>query len=175
MPAIKLHSRPGFTIVELLIVIVVIGILAAIVIVAYNGVQDRANDSVVRNDLSNMAKKFQLYKVDNGHFPLNATELAEVGVTVSKSAYLQAPNTIYNVVPCITTAGEDFAIAAISKSGQRYYVGSQSGGVLEYNGASDWTASNGYAVSCSNILTGSSLPTPGPSPGYGSGWRVWLN
>ena len=35
-------NRSGFTIVELLIVIVVIGILAAITVVAYNGIQERA-------------------------------------------------------------------------------------------------------------------------------------
>ena len=35
-------TKSGFTIVELLIVIVVIGILAAITIVAYNGIQSRA-------------------------------------------------------------------------------------------------------------------------------------
>ena len=37
--------RTGFTIVELLIVIVIIAILAAITIVAYNGLQQRARDS----------------------------------------------------------------------------------------------------------------------------------
>ncbi|RYZ85786.1 MAG: prepilin-type N-terminal cleavage/methylation domain-containing protein, partial [Moraxellaceae bacterium] len=42
----------GFTIVELLIVIVVIGILAAIVIVGYQGVTKRANDTAVRSDLA---------------------------------------------------------------------------------------------------------------------------
>ena len=39
--------RRGFTIVELLIVIVVIGILAAITIVAFNGVQQRARNAQV--------------------------------------------------------------------------------------------------------------------------------
>lgn len=46
----------GFTIVELLIVIVVIGILAAITIVAYNGVQKRANDAKMQSDLSELKK-----------------------------------------------------------------------------------------------------------------------
>ena len=41
----SMRKNVGFTIVELLIVIVVIGILAAITIVAYNGIQDRAKSS----------------------------------------------------------------------------------------------------------------------------------
>jgi prepilin-type N-terminal cleavage/methylation domain-containing protein len=49
-------SKSGFTIVELLIVIVVIGILAAIVIVAYTGVQQKARDAQRRSDLSAIAK-----------------------------------------------------------------------------------------------------------------------
>ena len=50
--------RPdGFTIVELLIVIVVIAILAAITIVAFNGIQDRARNSSIQTDLTNFAKK----------------------------------------------------------------------------------------------------------------------
>jgi prepilin-type N-terminal cleavage/methylation domain-containing protein len=47
-------SSHGFTIVELLIVIVVIGILAAITIVAYNGIQDRGRMSRMQNDLRNI-------------------------------------------------------------------------------------------------------------------------
>jgi len=47
----------GFTIVELLIVIVVIGILVAIVIVAYNGIQQRAHAATVQADLEGSAKQ----------------------------------------------------------------------------------------------------------------------
>ena len=42
--------KAGFTIVELLIVIVIIGILAAITIVAYNGIQQRAQAATVQSD-----------------------------------------------------------------------------------------------------------------------------
>jgi prepilin-type N-terminal cleavage/methylation domain-containing protein len=59
----------GFTIVELLIVIVVIAILVAIVIVAYNGVQARASDSKRQTDIATIAKKLELFYVDNGYYP----------------------------------------------------------------------------------------------------------
>ena len=62
-------KRRGFTIVELLIVIVVIGILAAITIVAYNGIQERGNNAKRRSDLAAMAKSLELYYVDNGRYP----------------------------------------------------------------------------------------------------------
>lgn len=55
----------GFTIVELLIVIVVIGILAAITVVAFNGIQSRAHNTAARQDMAAIAKKMQLYKVDS--------------------------------------------------------------------------------------------------------------
>ena len=46
--------KKGFTIVELLIVIVVIAILAAISVVAYNGIQDRAKQSQIKSDLRSL-------------------------------------------------------------------------------------------------------------------------
>lgn len=62
-------SRSGFTIVELLIVIVVIGILAAITIVAYNGVQDRALETRRLSDMTTITKALELYKIQNGEYP----------------------------------------------------------------------------------------------------------
>ena len=48
--------QTGFTIVELLIVIVVIGILAAITIVAYNGIQTRAQNTQRINEIQNVLR-----------------------------------------------------------------------------------------------------------------------
>lgn len=68
-------SRPlllkarGFTIVELLIVIVIIAILAVITVVAYNGVQARATAALLSSDLVNASKTIKLFQVDTGTAP----------------------------------------------------------------------------------------------------------
>lgn len=62
----QLPKRRGFTIVELLIVIVVIAILAAISVAVYTGVQQRARDSQRKSDVAAIVKALKLYEVDNG-------------------------------------------------------------------------------------------------------------
>jgi type II secretion system protein G len=64
-------KQTGFTIVELLIVIVIIGILAAITIVAYNGIQERAAFSSYKSDINSINKAILLYHADNGAYPGN--------------------------------------------------------------------------------------------------------
>ncbi len=62
-------KQKGFTIVELLIVIVVIGILAAISIVAYNGIQQRAQTATLMSDLDNAAKQLKIDQTINMIYP----------------------------------------------------------------------------------------------------------
>jgi general secretion pathway protein G len=62
-------SVSGFTIVELLIVIIVIGILATLTVVAYNGVQTRSANLNRKTDLSAVSKALDLYFLDNGRYP----------------------------------------------------------------------------------------------------------
>lgn len=59
----------GFTIVELLIVIVVIAILATVTIVAYGGIQKRAAEASLQTDLKQASSQLGLYNVENGVYP----------------------------------------------------------------------------------------------------------
>lgn len=63
------HFRAGFTIVELLIVIVVIGILAALVISTFSGAQVRAENTKTIEALKSYVKAIALYAADNGAYP----------------------------------------------------------------------------------------------------------
>ena len=66
---LKLKSQKGFTIVELLIVIVVIGILAALVLNTFAGVQKRARDTQRQTAINSMATQLEVYYNDRGSYP----------------------------------------------------------------------------------------------------------
>ena len=66
---VKQTKDRGFTIVELLIVIVVIAILAAITIVAYNGIQNRARTSAGSAAANSLVKKAEAYATLNAVYP----------------------------------------------------------------------------------------------------------
>ena len=62
-------ARRGFTIVELLVVIVVIGILAAITIISYTGIVNRATQASLQSDLSNASVQLKLFLGENNVYP----------------------------------------------------------------------------------------------------------
>ena len=79
----KLQSKRGFTIVELLIVIVVIGILAAITIVAFNGVTASANKTAAQAAASSALKKAEAYNAETNGYPATPDALVDAAASES--------------------------------------------------------------------------------------------
>lgn len=71
--------RQGFTIVELLIVVVVIAILASITVVAYNGVTAKAENTRTISLLNEWTQKLEMYKVKKDQYPQGSLEYVCLG------------------------------------------------------------------------------------------------
>jgi len=106
------HRRSGFTIVELLVVIVVIGILASITIVAFNGVQQSAGAAVLKSDLRNAQSQLEIANISNGSYPSDTSQVRASSGTVFE--YTNSGSSY-----CITASS---AIAATS-----FYIDSLAG------------------------------------------------
>lgn len=65
----KWASKKGFTIIELLVTMVVIGILASITIVSYSGIQQRSRDSDRESDITLIKVALEKYHADKSMYP----------------------------------------------------------------------------------------------------------
>lgn len=132
-PSTTTSGSNGFTIVELLIVIVIIGILAAITIVAYNGIQSRARESTVKADLQQALRTTELANTDPavGSYPKSASDVQNLKVKFTRTAYQAA---IYCFLSS-GAAGSAWAVVAETTDGKAYYISNTNTAPISYNGA----------------------------------------
>lgn len=74
-----LNKIKGFTLIELMVVIAIIGIMASIGAVTFAGAQSKGRDAKRKADLDDLKKALQLYYTDNQVFPPSATWTTAVG------------------------------------------------------------------------------------------------
>lgn len=161
-------KQKGFTIVELLIVIVVIGILAAITIVSYNGITARAN--TVRNQAGavDVSRRMQVWQAMTGTYPTYAQLVTNslsptvggseyhgyvaggaagpIDAKLSSSAIVQ-----YNTYPTFGTAETSYIDCAT-------YGGGGTGYYIVYLDPSISQAVNAISVEATNAITYGSSP-----------------
>ena len=156
----KANKQKGFTIIELLIVIVIIAILSAIVIVAYTGIQQRDRVAVLQSDLNNASTQLGIDNVNNSTYP--ATESAANGGQGLKAS----PGTTYQYT--YTSSGNSYCLTGTNSS-VSYFVSNdnqtpQAGACTgDINGGGGGDNSNGGVVT---TLAGSG--TAGFADGTGS-------
>ncbi len=156
----------GFTIVELLIVIVIIAILAAITIVAYNGIQKRAQQSSAQAAATNAIKKAEIYNADpdTTSYPATGATLTTAtstttyrldGVTWVAAMTTTAPSTpasltFYKCGTGSTTAAPTTAAGVTSQTGVRIdYFNFQAGtGVISTTAGQTSGLVGTYNIGC---------------------------
>lgn len=108
--------KSGFTIVEILVVVVVVGILATISIVTYSGIQSSAAEVVLKSDLKQASTQLALLQLEDGEYPRGDTGLPK------------SEDTNYTYI----SDGSTYCLAASSeKATASFYVDSENGTIQE--------------------------------------------
>ncbi|MGY4893090.1 MAG: type II secretion system protein [Candidatus Saccharimonadota bacterium] len=106
-------NKKGFTIVELLIVVVVIAILAAITIVSFNGISQRAANTAALDSLRKIEKSMLMYRETNRILP--------PGADFYSGAVMPPPATWLSVVTAMQNAGHGQNIPVLDPWGQYFW------------------------------------------------------
>jgi general secretion pathway protein G len=83
-------EQAGFTLIEIMVVVVIIGILGALIIPNVIGRDDQARVTAVRNDLRAVANSLDMYKLDNFHYP--STDQGLEALVSAPSGFPEAKN-----------------------------------------------------------------------------------
>lgn len=138
----------GFTIVELLIVVVVIAILAAITIVSYNGISNRAKETSLASELATAAKKIESKKIQGGTDAYPST-FAQTDVVVPGGV-----NSSYRQI------------------GNAYCLGYVRDGLSMYISNTTGRAEKGVCSALGGVSTFAGSGTPGVADGTGTGAQL---
>ncbi len=124
------RKKHAFTIVEILVVLTVIGILASLSIVAYNGIQNSAAVTVLQSDLEQASAELERNRMHDGTYPLSAAAANDnQGISASPGTTYQYTYTPSTDTYCLTATSDRTGVPAfyISTENNRIREGACTG------------------------------------------------
>ncbi len=103
-------KKKGFTLVELLVTIAVIGILAAIAIPAYLGVQTRTRREAAVTDMQNLASAMELYYQEHNKYAPSDGTISDINQIKSLYRAFRPGNNRFTYTVTVSNNGQDYLI-----------------------------------------------------------------
>jgi type IV pilus assembly protein PilA len=117
-------NEKGFTLIELMIVIAIIGILAAIAIPQFSAYRRRSYNSAAQSDLRNAATAQEAYFVDHSTYTSNVADLTGAG-GLSQTARVNI------TITAGSTNAVNYAMTAYHNAGNKTYTLNGPGGTIQ--------------------------------------------
>lgn len=124
------RKQSGFTIVELLIVIVVIGILAALVVTTFSGIQKKARDTERETDIKAIHGQLEAAFAEDNAYP----QLSDLNSETWRGTHMKGLDKEALKDPKATSTTDKYAITADGANSSYKYVASPSGCTTECTG-----------------------------------------
>ncbi|MBI4084649.1 MAG: prepilin-type N-terminal cleavage/methylation domain-containing protein [Candidatus Levybacteria bacterium] len=87
----------GFTLIELIIVVTIIGILSSLLLANLVGIRGRVRDGQRKSDLTQIKQALEIYRSDNGAYPLDSSEL---NLSQCREKFESGGNVYMQKIPC---------------------------------------------------------------------------